>query len=323
MSEKLAGYVSGSSVELVRVGRDGDRLLLLDQQRYAAREFSSFDAILQLYLKRSGTTFDTACIGVAGPVIGGEVKPTNLPWHIASMKIEEQFCFRQVRLVNDIVATAHGLPHLTLDKFYTINQGVQVPCGTIGLIAAGSGLGEALIHDDCSRKIQYASEGGHADFAPGNQLEMELWQYLYSELGHVEVEDVVSLRGLERIYEFLIDMQGEERGDWYENAKDRPAAVTEKALSGSDETAIHALDVFIDCYASEAANLALTGMTLGGIFVGGRIAPQIITAMDQGRFMQRFVKKGKMELLLERMPVGIIIEEKTALMGAAALALTL
>jgi len=189
--------------------------------------------------------------------------------------------------------------------------------GNIGLIAAGSGLGEALIYHTGDEINQYASEGGHADFAPGNQIEVELWEYLYSELGYVEAEDVISRRGLERIFNFLVDTHGGVRCDWFDQAKNRAMAVIEKALSGEDKTAVRTLDIFIDCYASEAANLALKGMTLGGIYIGGLLAPQIITAFDQGKFMRRFVKRGKMESLLARMPVGVIIEPKTALIGAA------
>jgi glucokinase len=150
---------------------------------------------------------------------------------------------------------------------------------------------------------------------------MELWEYLYSELGHVEVEDVLSLTGLERIYNFVVDSRGKPPAPWFDKAVDKGAMLVEKALSGKDADAIETLDIFVDCYASEAANLALKGMTLGGIFIGGLIGPQIITLLDQGKFMQRFIKRGKMESLLARMPVSIIIEEKTALMGAGTVAL--
>lgn len=322
MKELLTGYIGGTTVDLARVREHGERLELREYVRYHSRDFRDFSSILELYLKKHHHAYTAACFGVAGPVIQNEVTTTNLPWHIAGSHLEKKFSIPQVKLINDIVATAHGLPRLQSDRFFTINGGIKSKSGNLGLIAAGAGLGQALIYSENSHIHPYASEGGHADFAPGNQLELELWEYLYAELGHVEVEDVVSLRGLENTFNFLVETRGMPRPDWFEKA-DRPATIIETALAGTDETSVRALDIFIDCYASEAANLALKGMTTGGIFIGGLIAPQIITALDKGRFMERFVKRGKMEALLAKMPVGVIIEERTALLGAGSLALTL
>ncbi len=317
----LAGYISGATVELARVKESESGVKLYNQTTYNSRDFTSFEQILNLYLKKNTTPIKQACFGVAGPVINGEVRTTNLPWLLIASTIEEKFKIGKVKLLNDIVALAYGLPHVKDDRYYVINAGVKQKNGNVGLIAAGSGLGEALIHVHDDRYFPYASEGGHADFAPGSQREMELWEFLYSELGHVEVEDVLSLKGLERIYTFVRESQGKPPAAWFEKAVDKSGVIIEKALSGKDADAITTLDIFVDCYASEAANLALKGMTLGGIFIGGVIGPQIITLLDQGRFMQRFVKQGKMESLLARMPVSIIIEEKTALIGAGTLAL--
>jgi glucokinase len=317
----LAGYISGSTVELARVKESEGGIKLYNQTVYTSRDFTSFEHILNLYLKKSTTTIKQACFGVAGPVINGEVRTTNLPWLLTASTIQEQFKIGKVKLLNDIVALAHGLPQVKDDRYYVINAGVKQKNGNIGLIAAGSGLGEALIHVHEGTYYPYASEGGHADFAASSQREMELWEYLYSELGHVEVEDVLSLTGLERIYNFVVDSRGKPPAPWFDKAVDKGAMLVEKALSGKDADAIETLDIFVDCYASEAANLALKGMTLGGIFIGGLIGPQIITLLDQGKFMQRFIKRGKMESLLARMPVSIIIEEKTALMGAGTVAL--
>jgi glucokinase len=317
----LAGYISGSSVDLTLAKSLGGRIELYEQASFVSADYSDFESILTRFLKRKRDKVVSACLGVAGPVIKNEVTTTNLPWHIEGDEIESKFSIDKVLLVNDIVATAHGLSHLSPEKFYTINEGVNFGNGNIGLIAAGAGLGEAIVYRSNGRILPNASEGGHADFAPGNQIETELWQYIYSELGQVEVEDVVSVTGLDRIYNFLVDTQGERRGDWYRKndgaTESLAMAIIENALAETDATASRALDLFIDCYASEAANLALKGMTLGGIYIGGLLAPQIMTAMDHGRFMRRFVKKGKMEQLLTNMPVGIIIEEKTALLGAA------
>ncbi|MBK7143222.1 MAG: glucokinase [bacterium] len=317
----LAGYISGASVELARVKESEGGIKLYNQTVYNSKDFTSFEQILNLYLKKSTTQIKQACFGVAGPVINGEVRTTNLPWLLTASTIEDRFKIGKVKLLNDIVALAHGLPHVKEDRYYVINPGVKQKNGNVGLIAAGSGLGEAMVHVHDEKYYPYASEGGHADFAPSSQREMELWEYLYSELGHVEVEDVLSLKGLERIYNFLVDSRGKPPSTWFEKAVDKPGVLIERALSGKDQDAIETLDIFVDCYASEAANLALKGMTLGGMFIGGLIGPQIITLLDQGRFMERFVKRGKMESLLARMPVSIIIEEKTALIGAGTVAL--
>lgn len=317
----LAGYISGNTVDLARVREVDGAPKLYNQASFSSKDFSNFDSILRVYLKKNKGEIPCACFGVAGPVIDNEVRTTNLPWYINAKDIQKKYNVAHVRLLNDIVALAYGLPQLSEDRFFMINEGKKQERGNIGLIAAGSGLGEALIHIADGQHFPYASEGGHADFAPGSQLEIELWEYLYSDLGHIEVEDIISLRGLERIYNFVVDTQGKPAASWYEKSMDRPSTIVEKALSGKDEDAMRTLDIFIDCYASEASNLALKGMTLGGIFIGGVIGPQIITILDKGRFLERFIKKGKMEALLARIPVGIIIEERTPLIGAAAVAL--
>ncbi len=190
----------------------------------------------------------------------------------------------------------------------------------MGLVAAGTGLGEAMIFFDGVRHRPYASEGGHVDFAPGTQLETELWEFLYSNQGYVEAEDVISLTGLEKIYHFMLAVNRATKADWYKKTRDKPGKIIEKALAGEDEIAVKTLDMFIDCYASEAGNLALKGMTLGGVYLSGVVGPRIITALEKGKFMERFVKKGKMASLLSNIPVGLIIEEKTALLGAASVA---
>ncbi|MDX9857514.1 MAG: glucokinase [candidate division Zixibacteria bacterium] len=316
----LAGYVSANRVDLARVNRQASVVSLYEESRFVSRDYKSLESILSLYLKRQKPEISTICFGVAGPVIGDEVRPTNLSWRIIGEELRQQFGFKYVTLINDIVATAHGLAHLGADDFFALNHGHGSRTGNMGLIAASSGLGEAIIYNNGGPPVPQASEGGHADFAPGSQLEAELWEYVYADKGYVEAEDIVSWTGLELIYNFLTETQGMHRSEWFDSAQYRASAVIEQALSGQDETANRALEIFIDCYASEAANLALKGMTLGGIYVGGQIAPRILTALDQGRFMQRFVKPGKMESLLADIPVRVIIEDRAALIGAAAIA---
>ena len=243
----LAGYISGAAVELARVKEADGGVKLYNQTVYNSRDFTSFEQILNLYLKKNTTPIKQACFGVAGPVINGEVRTTNLPWLLTASTIQERFKIGKVKLLNDIVALAHGLPQLKEDRYYVINQGVKQKNGNVGLIAAGAGLGEALIHVHDEVWYPYASEGGHADFAPGSQREAELWEYLYSELGHVEVEDVVSLKGLERIYNFVVDSHGKPPAFWFEKAVDKAVTLVERALSGKDADAMQTLDIFVDC----------------------------------------------------------------------------
>ena len=313
----IAGFISGVRTELARVRLADSKMQLYDRASYTSQDFSSFDSVLDFYLRKHPGEADAVCLGIAGPVIEGEVRLTNVPWRMKASEIAERHNFGQVKLVNDIVAIAHSLPFLDSEEFYLINKGEKVEKGNVGLIAAGWGLGEALIYSDGTRSYPYASEGGHSYFAPATQIEAELWEYIYAEQGYVEVEDVLSLSGLEKIYNFLVDTQGAKQGRWMTDSEDRPGAILERALAGTDETASEVVDIFIDCYASEAGNLALKGMTLGGVYVTGRIAPRILTALDRGRFMERFVKRGKMETLLARIPVGVIIDDQAPLMGAA------
>jgi len=319
----IAGHITASQVNLARVKQHHGEAHLFDQMSFVNADFSDFNSILKLYFKRIDFAAKTACFGVAGPVINNSVTATNIPWRLDAAEISETFKLERVRLVNDLEATAEGLFLLKDVSFYTINEGLRRRQGNIGLVAAGTGLGEALISHDGRKYTPRASEGGHVDFAPGNQLEVGLWEYIYAHQGYVEVEDVVSLPGLETIYRFLVEHERAVLSDWFKKARDKPTAIIERALAGADEIAVNTLDMLVDCYAAEAGNLALNGMTIGGVCLGGLIARQIITILDKGRFMQRFVKKGKMVSLLSEIPVDVILDENTALLGAAATVLRL
>lgn len=347
---KLAGYIGAATIDLAWVESKAGLIELKNPKRFDTASFRDLSSVLRRYIKKHECGDDEkhqACFGIAGPVLENSVATTNLPWRIEGRRLEDEFPFEQVRLINDTVATAHGLTRLGEDKFFIINGAATASqiiagqagqkissshedhtghadhAGHVGLIAAGSGLGQALIFCDGKSFHPYASEGGHTDFAPTNQTEIELWGYIYAEKGRVEVEDVLSHAGLETIYLFVSDSAGLAPAEWFEHADQRYLAIIEMALAGNDEQAVRALDIFIDCYASEAANLALKGMTLGGVFIGGTIAPRILTALDKGRFMERFVKRGKMESILAKIPVGVIIEEKAPLIGAADMVLRL
>jgi glucokinase len=316
----IGGYITATTTDLARVVLHNGKPRLVHHRTFANKDFSNFDSVLGLYLRKTKGERKVACFGVAGPVINNAVAATNIPWKISGSHIIKEYSFESVMILNDLVGAAYGLFLLDDAKILEINKGKKIKNGNIGLIAAGTGLGEALIFYDGVKYCPYASEGGHVHFSPGNQLEMELWEFLYSNQGYVEAEDIISLSGLENIYHFMLAADRATKADWYKKARDKPGKIIEQALSGADEIAVKTLDVFMDCYASEAANLALKGMTLGGVYLAGLIAPQVMTALDKGRFMDRFVKKGKMGKLLGNVPVGLIIDEKAALLGAASIA---
>ena len=315
----IAGYITARSTFLARVVIHDRKPQISQYEKYVNSEFSGFDSVLSLFMRKTKGVNQIACFGVAGPVINNVVTATNIPWKIDGEQIKQKYGFEKVSIVNDIEATALGLFNLTEDKFFTINKGIKIDKGNIGLIAAGHGLGEGLLYHDGNKYCPYASEGGHAGFSPGSQLEVELWEYLYGNLGFVEAEDIISRTGLERIYEFTLLLNRATKADWFKKAKDKPVKIIEMALAGKDELAVKALDLYIDCYATEAANLALKGMTMGGIYLCGEIAPQLITVIDEGRFIDRFIQKGKMETYLSKIPVKVIIDDKTALLGAGCL----
>lgn len=316
----IAGYITARSTYLARVVVHDEKPKISRYEKYLNSEFSGFDSVLSLFMRKTEGVNKIICLGVAGPVINNAVTATNLPWKIDGNQIKEGYSFNKVSIVNDIEATALGLFNLTEDKFYKVNQGTKITNGNIGLIAAGHGLGEGLLFHDGKKYHPYASEGGHSAFSPCNQIEIELWEYLYSTLGFVEAEDIISRSGLVRIYEFLVYSYNTTKGEWFKKAKDKPVAIIEKALAGDDDIAVKALDLFIDCFATETANLALKGMTLGGIYLCGELAPNLIMMIDNGQFMNRFVQKGKLESYLSKIPVNVIIENKTALLGAGCLA---
>ncbi len=319
----IAGYISARSTHLGRVVIKNKIPKIEDYEKFDNKEFSGFESVLSLFMRKTEGVNKIVCLGVAGPVINNVVTATNLPWKIDGQQIKEKYSFDKVRIVNDIEATASGLFHLSDDKFFTINKGQKVKHGNIGLIAAGYGLGEGLMFYDGEKYCPYASEGGHAGFTPVNQQEVEFWEFLYGNLGFVEAEDVISRPGLERIYEYMLYANRATKSDWYKKAVDQPVKIIEMALAGKDKMAVKTLDFFINCYAAEAANLALKGMTLGGIYLGGELAPQIITMIDNGKFMERFVQKGKLESFLSKIPIDVIIDDKTALLGAGCLAAAL
>jgi glucokinase len=261
-----------------------------------------------------------ACFGIAGPVRHGRCEATNLAWVVDAHQLARELAIETVTLINDLEANAYGIAVLEPKDFVVLNEGAPDEEGNAAVIAAGTGLGEAGLYWDGKQHRAFACEGGHADFAPRSALEIELLRYLLPQFEHVSYERVLSGPGLYNIYKFLRDTgRGEEPAWLTEEMRqhDPSAAISQAALAGKCALCMQALDLFVALYGAKAGNLALTIMAAGGVFVGGGIAPKILGKLTDGTFMAAFTAKGRLKPVLEAMPVRVILNDKTALLGAA------
>jgi glucokinase len=268
-------------------------------------------------------TIEAACFGVAGPVFQNHSRTTNLPWVVDGSALSKQFDIRHVQLLNDLEAMAYGILLLRPDELVTLNAGTPPSHKqAIALIAAGTGLGESILFWDGSRYRPMPSEGGHSDFAPNSDQEIELLRYLRSQYLHVSFERVLSGPGLAAIYEYLRDAKKNEPTWLAEKIKagDPAAEIAEAGLKGQAEIAKQALDLFASIYGAEAGNLALKAMAVNGVYLGGGIAPKLLTKLKDGTFMKAFTNKGRYKRLMGQIPVHVVMNQHTGLLGAAATA---
>lgn len=264
-----------------------------------------------------------ACFGVAGPVIDNRCRTTNLPWVIEGAALAERFNIPQVRLLNDLEATAHGILFLNPDEIVVLNAGTPPKKKqALALIAAGTGLGECILYWDGTRYRPMPSEGGHTDFAPNSDSEIDLLRHLRGSYLHVSYERIVSGPGLHAIYEYLRDTKKNEPTWLAEKIKvGNPAAeIAEAGLKGQAEIAKQALELFASIYGAEAGNLALKALTLDGVYVAGGIAPKLLKKLQDGSFMRGFTNKGRYKRIMSQIPVKVVMNDKTALLGAASMA---
>jgi glucokinase len=291
-------------------------------ERYAAKEYSGLEEIVREFL--GAQTVTAACFGVPGPVRDGRLRLTNLPWTLDSRELSVSLGVNHVFLINDLEANGYGVDELTADQIYTLSEGDPSQIGNRALIAAGTGLGEGLLIWNGRTHTPYPSEGGHADYAPRNEDEIDLLRFLKQKYnGRISQERVVTGPGLTNIYEFLREVRGVDEPNWLAGrmaAEDPNAVITELALAAKSEICEKALDMFVSAYGAEAGNLALKLLSVGGVYVGGGIAPRIIEKIKDGRFMKAFTDKGRLSQLLVNMPVRIILDSRAALLGAAAYA---
>lgn len=316
----LAGDIGGTLTRLAFFQATGQRLRLVVKKIYSSREHSSLAGLVSRFAAEYGYPVEHAGFGIPGPVREGYVKTTNLPWTVDATELAVELRLPEVWLINDLEANAHGLAALDAGDFAILNEGSSDAAGNAAIIAAGTGLGEAGLYWDGARHHPFASEGGHADFAPRNDVEMDLLRYLLTKYEHVSYERVLSGPGLHNIYLFLRDTgRGKESPQVADAMRDQdpPTVISQAALEGGSGLCQEALDIFVALYGAEAGNLALKIMATGGVYLGGGIAPRIIQKLRGTRFMEAFTARGRMKQLLEGMPVRVILNPDTPLLGAA------
>ncbi len=320
----LAGDIGGTNARLAFFDVVNGDFRLVSASVFPSREYSGLDQIVTKFVDTTNVRADAACFGVAGPVRNGKVETSNLPWVIDSSHLADELKIKKAMLINDLEANAWGIPILAESDVVTLNKVKGNPVGNQAVISAGTGLGEAGMYWDGTQHQVFACEGGHADFAPRNQLELDLLRHLQIRFGHVSYERAVSGPGLVNLYQFLRDTGRGEEPQWLADEmlqSDPAACISKAALSGKCGLCEQAVDLFVSLYAAEAGNLALKLMATGGVYLGGGIAPKLLAKLAGPLFMQSFVAKGRMQTLMESMPVRVITNDKTALLGAARCAL--
>jgi glucokinase len=316
----LAGDIGGTNARLAYFQPQNGHLRLVSERVYPSREHSELGEIVSQFLDDSQTRPDAACFGIAGPVRNGRVETSNLPWVVEQSRLAKQIHLPATLLINDLEASAWGIAALAAGDLVPLNRVSGAAVGNQAVIAPGTGLGEAGLFWDGSHHHVFASEGGHTDFGPQGDLQIELARFLGARFGHVSYERILSGPGLVNVYEFLRDCGcGKESAEFAAALKkDDPAAVISRAaLAGTQSLAEQALDLWIAVYGAEAANLALKVMATGGLFLAGGITPKILAKLSGPLFMQSFTEKGRLRPLLESIPVQVVTNEKAGLLGAA------
>lgn len=319
MAGVLAGDIGGTKTRLALVDVSGTQANVTFEREFVSADYATFDELLAGFMATAGT-IQSAAFGVAGPVHNDTVQTTNLPWRIAADALRKRFGFANCHLLNDLEATAYGLPALQADDVFTLHAGDPHAHGNRAIIAAGTGLGEAGLFWDGHTHKPFATEGGHASFAPRDALEFDFAQSLRARFGHVSWERVVSGMGIPDLYDFLLARQGASTPDWLADAmqsQGKAAAISNAALAERDGLCSETLHRFVSLYGAEAGNLALKKMSSGGLYIGGGIAPKIMPLLDSGAFLDAFFDKGRMRPLLEAMPVRVILNDRAALYGPA------
>lgn len=328
----IAGDIGGTKARIGIFEKRSGKVELLVTEQYVSKEYSSLEAILKEFLEKHGATLPSriaaACFGLPGPVVNGRVKVTNLPWEVVQSEVGNTLKVHKIKLVNDLVGTAAAIPSFGPDSLIPIytGRGTIDHGGSCVVVAPGTGLGHSLIHREAGWSVLLASEGGHANFAPTNEEEIELFRYLQGRFSHVSVESVLCGPGLANIYSFLRDTgRGDEPVELksQESAAKTASIVTELALNGTSDICVKALRMFCSMLGAHCSNIVLTYLATGGVYLGGGIPPKIASFLSKGPFVEGYLKKGKQKERIEATPVFVIKDDHAALFGAAAIAATL
>jgi glucokinase len=318
----IAGDIGGTKTDLAIYSSESGPYAPLVQTEVHSADYPSLQAMVAEFLARVEMSVDVASFDVAGPVIDGHVKTTNLPWVMDEDSLARALNVQSVHLMNDLEAVARAVPVLRAADLLTLNEGEPIPKGPIAVIAPGTGLGESFLIWDGSRYVAHGSEGGHSDFAPTDERQIHLLEYLLKRFDHVGVERVCSGIGIPNIYEYLRDEEripeSSETSQSIASAKDRTKAIVDAAFDPHHPSQLcrTTVDMMVAILASEAGNLALKVLATGGIYLAGGIALHLLEALQDPRFMQRFAAKGRFKDLMERIPVHVITA-RAALIGAA------
>jgi glucokinase len=320
----LAGDIGGTKTNLGLFVKGKARPLPKAVKTYSSRNAKNLTEILAKFIQHHPARIDGACFGIAGPVMNARSKATNLPWSVSEEQLRRRFNWPNVQVINDLEATAHAIPILQSRDLYALNK-IKIRKGqTVGLVAPGTGLGQALLVFHKGRYLPIASEGGHVDFAPNSAEQVSLWEYLHRKYGHVSAERVASGHGLVNIYKWLKSSRNYSEPTWLSDkmkSMDPARVISESGLDKKNRLCMKTLALFVSILGAVAGNLALTGLTTGGVYLGGGISPKIFPNMDPKGFMQSFVRKGRFKHVLEKIPVRVILNDKAALLGAASYAI--
>jgi glucokinase len=328
----IAGDIGGTKARIGLFERRAGRVELIASADYASKDFSSLEDILSEFLDTKAAhvsgRLEAACFGLPGPVVNGRVKVTNLPWEVVQAEVGSRIGVFKTKLVNDLVSTAAAIPTFEPESLELVYDGggATDKAGSCAIVAPGTGIGHSLIHREAGWSVLLASEGGHANFAPSNEVEIELLRYLQTKLSHVSVESVLCGPGLVNIYSFLRDSRSFDSSsepDEQEGETISASVIAGRALEGTSQLAIETLNMFCHMLGAHCSNIALTYLSTGGIYLGGGIPPKIAPFIQGGQFLAGYLKKGKLRERVAATPVFIIKDDRAALYGSAAIAATL
>jgi len=319
----LAGDIGGTKTVVALFEESSGELRQVRDATFKSKDHKSLEDILGRFLKDGPVPkLKAGCFGVAGAVIEGKCKTTNLPWQLDEPELARAIGAPRIKLLNDLEAAAYGMLFLRPDEMVVLNQGAEPKRkGNVAVIAAGTGLGEAILYWDGKRHHPLASEGGHVDFAPRTDEEMDLLKYLQKKhKGHVSYERVLSGPGFADVYAFLRDSgRYPETPELLEklNAGEPNVVITQLGMAGADPLCKATMDLFISLYGAEAGNLALKCVAVGGVYIGGGIAPKSLRTIQSGVFMQAFTDKGRFSEMMKSMQVSVALNPRAPLLGAA------